>query len=240
MTMNHTYYQKGKPALLKAIELILAHPSDIKRKVQRLKAKYLQRYSNTVNEPAINDWMADKLISTYSTKAGISGGATAFIGIIPGMGTAIEIFGGATADIALCMKFQIEMTMALADLYGQDIESEEGKRRHFIIAGLGTINMEAVKQGGEQAAKLFTRIVQRYVQESSFEAVRIIFRKVTITLSKRALQKAIPFGIGAIIGFTSNKTFTWVVGQRAKEFFASSTTSRVIITPYKALEDYKR
>jgi uncharacterized protein (DUF697 family) len=237
--MNDTRHSKDRPALLQAIELILANPMDIKRKVQRLKEKCYRRYGNTGHERVLNDRIADRLIGTYSTRAGLCGGATAFIGIIPGMGSAIEVFGGATADIALCMKFQIEMTMAIADLYGQDIESEAGKRLHFIIAGLGTINMEAVKQGGEQVAKVFTRMVQRYMQEASFDTVAILFRKVTITISKKALQKAIPFGIGAIIGFSSNKTVTWVVGQRAKDFFSSAAIpNRVLITPYKALEDY--
>jgi uncharacterized protein (DUF697 family) len=213
------------PALLQAIELILAKPADIKRFVQKQKEKFRRRSGSKLPENSLTDKVADKLIASYSTKAGLSGGATALIGIVPGVGTAVELFGGATADIALCLKYQIEMSMALASLYGHDIETEADRKRYYIIAGLSTINMEAIKQGGEQAAKVFTKLVQRYLREASFDTVRVLFRKVSITLSKKVLQKAIPFGIGAVIGFSSNKALTWMVGQRVKTFFATAEMS---------------
>ena len=218
--MQHPEQQQ--PVLLKAIELILAKPAEIKRTVHKTKERYKKRYHKSMNELELNDKLADKLIASYSTKAGLSGGATALIGIVPGLGTAVEVFGGATADMALCLKYQVEMSMALADLYGHDIETDSDRKKYFIIAGLSTINMEAVKQGGEQAAKIFNKLVQRYLREASFDTVRILFRKVTITLSKKALQKAIPFGIGAAIGFSSNKALTWMVGQRVKTYFAAA------------------
>lgn len=233
--MNYSNHMKEQPTLLKAIELILAKPSDIRKKVQKFKARY-QKHGKKEQDRTMKDRIANQLISSYSNKAGLSGGATAMIGIIPGLGTAIEIFGGATADMALCMKFQIEMTMAIACLYGQDIEAETGKKQYFIIAGLSTINIEAIKQGGEQAAKLLTRLIQHYLEEASFDAIRILFKKVSITLSKKLLQKAIPFGIGAVIGFSSNKTLTWMVGQRVKDFFAAASISTVYISPIKEPE----
>lgn len=214
-----------QPVLLKAIELILARPAEISKHVQNAKERYQQRFGKKLNEADLRDKLADKLIAAYSTKAGLSGGATGLIGIVPGLGTAVEIFGGATADMALCLKYQVEMSMALASLYGHNIELDSDRKQYFIMAGLSTINMEAVKQGGEQAAKLFSRMLQQYLKEATFDTVRILFRKVTITLSKKALQKAIPFGVGAVIGFSSNKALTWVVGQRVKTHFASASVS---------------
>ena len=222
ISMNQTDHHNSSPALLKALELILASPAVIKQKVKKTKEKFRLR-SKTMNEDALKEKVADKLITSYSTKAGLSGGATALIGVVPGLGTALELFGGATADMALCLKYQVEMSMALADLYGQDIESEADRKRYFIIAGLSTLNMETLKQGSEQAGKLFTKLLERYLREATFDTVRILFRKLSITLSKKMLQKAIPFGIGAVIGFSSNKTLTWLVGRRAKEYFASAS-----------------
>lgn len=213
--------EQHQPVLLKAIELILARPAEISKHVQTVKERHQHRFGKKLNEADQLDKLADKLIASYSTKAGLSGGATGLIGIVPGLGTAVEIFGGATADMALCLKYQVEMSMAIASLYGHDIESDSDRKQYFIMAGLSTINMEAVKQGGEQAARLFSRMLQQYLKEATFDTVRILFRKVTITLSKKALQKAIPFGVGAVIGFSSNKALTWVVGQRVKTHFAS-------------------
>jgi len=218
--MNETHQPNNSPALLKALELILAPPSVIKQKVKKTKER-LRLRNKTVNEDALREKVAAQLIASYSTKAGLSGGATALIGVVPGVGTALELFGGATADMALCLKYQVEMSMALADLYGQDIEGEADRKRYFIIAGLSTINTETVRQGSEQAAKVFTKLLERYLREASFDTVRVLFKKVSIKLSKKILQKAIPFGVGAVIGFSSNKTLTWLVGRRAKEYFAS-------------------
>lgn len=222
---------KANPTLLKAINLMLAGPKEIKEKVENLHKKYNQRYRNTVHPPEFNDWVTNHLILSYSTKAGISGGATSIVGIVPGAGTAIKIFGGTTADIALCMKYQIEMTMALAHHYGHDIESEIGRNRHFIIAGLSTIKMEVIKESSAQAAHFFSILANRYLRQATFDVVRVIFKKVSITLSKRALQKAIPFGIGAAISFMSNKLLTKAVGQRANAFFASLSPSEFLTLP---------
>lgn len=211
------------PVLLKAIELILARPAEISKHVQSTRERHQKRFGKTMSEADLREKLANKLIASYSTKAGLSGGATGLIGVVPGLGTAVEVFGGATADMALCLKYQVEMSMALAHLYGHDIASETDRKQYFIMAGLSTLNTEAVRQGGEQAAKLFSKVLQHYLKEASFETVRILFKKVTITLSKKALQKAIPFGVGAVIGFSSNKTLTWMVGQRVKTHFATAT-----------------
>lgn len=224
--MKQTNLHNSSPALLKALELILASPASIKQKVRKIKDG-LRLRDRVGGEEAMKAKVADRLIAAYSNKAGLSGGATALIGVVPGVGTALELFGGTTADMALCLKYQVEMSMALAHLYGQDIESEVDRKRYFIIAGLSTLNTETVRQGTEQAAKLFTKLLDKALREASFETVRVLFRKVSITLSKKMLQKAIPFGIGAVIGFSSNKTLTWLVGRRAKEYFASAAVGKI-------------
>lgn len=116
-----------KPTLLKAIELILADPAEIRRATIGLKEQYRKRFSDSNSEDEINALVADKIISNYSYYAAFVGGATALTGVVPGLGTVIATFGGATADAALSMKYQIEMTMALATVYGHNIEIEEKK-----------------------------------------------------------------------------------------------------------------
>src|SRR5215217_5902295 len=103
MQTHATDQPENKPALLKAIELIVAKPPEIKRSLQKFAEKYHRRSGSQTDEERFKEWMANQVISSYSTKAGISGGATALIGIVPGIGTAIKVFGSTTADIALCM-----------------------------------------------------------------------------------------------------------------------------------------
>lgn len=223
--MEENKSDSDKPTLLKAIELILGDPVDIKREATSLLNRYKDKYSKKKGEEdqkddeKAKDKAADQIISNYSYYTAFVGGATALTGVVPGLGTLIATVGGVTADIALTMKYQIEMTMALATIYGHDIETEEGKRLCFIIAGLGAVN-ESVKQGGKQVgSKAFVKMAQQYLKGATLVTVKEIFKKVGITFTRKALEKAIPFGIGVIVGFSANKGLTWYVGSKAKDFF---------------------
>lgn len=209
-----------KPALLKAIEMVLAEPAVIKKESGNLLKEYQQRYSDSKSSDEINKLVTDKIISNYSYYTAFVGGVTALAGVVPGLGTVIATFGGATADAALSMKYQIEMTMALATVYGHNIEVEEQKRLCLIVAGLGAIN-EAAKEGGKQiGTKAFVKMTQQYLKGATLQAVKQIFKKVGITFTRKAAEKAIPFGVGVIIGFSANKGLTWYVGSKARDFFA--------------------
>ena len=88
----------------------------------------------------IRELVAKKIISNYSYFTAFVGGASGLTGLIPGLGTVLATFGGATADAALTMKYQIEMVMALAVVYGHDIEKEEEQRLCLIVAGLESVS----------------------------------------------------------------------------------------------------
>ena len=211
--------EQEKPTLLKAIELVLADPKNIKQEaislLERIKVAHPGKSTKEVEKLA-----SEKVISNYSYYAAFSGGATALTGVIPGLGTAIAAFGGATADAALSMKYQIEMTMALATVYGHDILLEEEKRLCLIVAGLGAIS-EAAKEGGKSVgSKAFVKLVQENLKGATLQAIKEIFKTVGITFSRKALEKAIPFGVGVVIGFSANKGLTWYVGTKARDFFS--------------------
>lgn len=209
-----------KPVLLKAIELVLANPEDIHREAQALLVKF-QEAHRSKSSTEVRDLAAKKIISNYSYFAAFTGGATALTGVIPGLGTAIATFGGSTADAALSMKYQIEMTMAIASVYGHNILLEEEKRICLIVAGLGAIN-EAAKEGAKAiGSKAFIKMTQQYLKGTTLQAVKEIFKKVGITFTRKAAEKAIPFGIGVVISFSANKGLTWYVGSKARDFFAS-------------------
>lgn len=207
-----------KPKLLQAIEIILAKPEDIQKESRQLLLK-ITRANPGKTEGEIRKAAVSKIISNYSYYSAFSGGATALTGIIPGIGTAVAISGGASADAVASMKFQIEMTMALATVYNHDILVEEEKRLCYIIAGLGAIS-EAAKEGGKAVgSKAFVKLVKENIKGATLQAVKEIFKRVGITFTRKALEKAIPFGIGVVIGFSANKGLTWYVGTKARDFF---------------------
>ncbi len=211
-----------KDMLIRAIELILADPTTIKKQTVSLLKKYRSRYKDDESDDDIRDMVAKKIIENYSYWAAFSGGATALAGVVPGLGTVIATFGGATADVAVCMKLQIEMVMALACVYDHNIEQEEERMMCFLIAGLGAI-ANAGKEGGKQiGTKAFVKMVQTYLAGASLVTVKEVFRQVGVTFTRKALEKSIPFGIGVVIGFSVNKVLTWYVGEKAHDYFKTN------------------
>ena len=208
-----------EPALLEAIEMILADPAKIMEETKRLITQFRQKYGNDKSEDELFEMISDKIISNYSYYTAFVGGASALTGVVPGLGTVIAAFGGATADVTLSMKYQIEMIMAIAVVYGHDITIEEEKRLCLIIAGLGAIN-KAAKEGGKSiGTKAFIKMTQQYLKGATLQAVKQLFKKIGITFTRKAVEKTIPFGVGVLIGFSANKGLTWYVGSRARDFF---------------------
>lgn len=218
---------EDKSTFLKAVELVIADPQKIKDEATSLMKKYKSKNPNKTDKE-IRKKAVEKIISNYSYYSAFSGGATALSGVVPGIGTAIAMVGGGSADAVITIKFQIEMTMALATVYGHDILNEEGKRLCFMIAGLGAIS-EVAKEGGKQlGTKAFISMANQYLKGATLITVKEIFKTVGITFTRTALTKTIPFGIGVVIGFSANKGLTWYVGSKAKDFFESEIEDPVI------------
>lgn len=216
MTQNN---QNDKPAILKAVEIIIASPESIQKQVQQMEDKYNKKYAKKMTEDQIKDKVADHIISNYSYYTSFAGGASALPGIVPGIGTAVAMVGGATADAALTMKWEIEMVMSIATVYGVDITIDEEQRLCYLIAAFGVINEAAKKGVAEVGTQALKRMVQQYLKGPTLVAVKEVFKKVGVVFTRKALEKAIPFGIGAVVGASSNKLLTVYVGKKAKDFF---------------------
>lgn len=208
-----------KPKLLQAIEVILAKPENIKDETYQLVNKYTKAHPD-LDDNKLKEKISNKIISNYSYFAAFAGGTTALSGIIPGIGTAVAMTGGASADAVASMKFQIEMTMAIATVYGHDILIEEEKRICYLVAGLGALNEASKEAGKSLGSKAFIKIVRENLKGATLQAVKEIFKKLGLTFTRKALEKAIPFGVGVIIGFSANKGLTWYVGTKARDFFS--------------------
>jgi len=218
--MSELVETEDKPILLQAIEAMLASPADIKKEAEQLKQKYMERYGEDRSIDEINEYAVEKVISNYSYYTAFVGGASGLPGLIPGLGTVLAMTGGAMADAALSMKYQIEMTMAIATIYGYDVTLEQEKRMCLIVAGLGAIN-EATKSVGKDIGKTASvKMLRQYLTGATLTTVKEIFKKVGITFTRKAAEKVIPFGVGAIIGFSANKGLTWYVGSKAKDFYS--------------------
>jgi hypothetical protein len=206
-----------KPTLLKAVEMLVADSKKIQKEIAVMQSSYNKKYSNEKTEEEITEMILDKIISNYSYYCAFSGGITALTGVVPGIGTVVAAFGGATADIALTMKYQVEMTLAIACAYGRDITETKERDHCFLVAGLGALNHAAQEGGKKVGSKALTKMSQQYLRNGVLVAVKEVFKKIGITFTRKALEKSIPFGVGVAVGYGFNKTITGYIGNRVRQ-----------------------
>lgn len=90
----------------------------------------------------------------------------------------------------------------------------------MIVSGRGTIIESEKEYGKTVSARAFTKLVRQCLKGTTLRTVKEFFKKAGLTFTRKSLEKAIPFGIGAVVGFTSNKCMTQYIGDRACSFFA--------------------
>ena len=215
--------EDGGSRLLRAVESIAISPEDAIAIAERYLSQSKERH------PDDCEWehqlrAANKIIGRYSRVAMIVGGASALPGIIPGLGTAVAMVGGATADSLVSMKLQVDMCMCLAAAFNYDITSEDEKHLAFLIAATGSVQRAGVDAGTRVGSQAGVRMLRQYLKGAALQASKQAFRKVGITFTRKAAEKVIPFGIGAVIGGGANYGLTRYVGHQAKQWFIIDQT----------------
>ena len=204
--------------LLKVVQAIAISPENARQIVEGYFRQSKEKY------PDDTEWehklrVADKVISRFSKQAATVGSVTALSGVIPGVGTAVAVIGGATTDTAMSMKFQVDMCMCLAYVFEYDITSEDAQHLVFLIAALGSLERSGAEVGARVGSKAGVKMLKQYLKGATLQAVKHVFRRVGITFTRKALEKAIPFGIGVAIGGAANYGLTRYVGHQAKKWF---------------------
>ncbi|MBT2584212.1 hypothetical protein [Planococcus sp. ISL-109] len=62
-------------------------------------------------------------------------------------------------------------------------------------------------------------MVQYHLKGPILVAVKVAFKKVEVTFTRKSLEKSIPFDLGVVVGTSSNRVLTLYVGKKAKDFF---------------------
>ncbi len=211
--------------LLRAVDVIAISPEDATAIAGRYILQSRQRFPN---DPEWNHQLraANKIVGRYSKLAMMVGGATALPGIIPGLGTAVAIVGGATADALVSMKLQVDMCMCLAAAFNYEIASEDGKHLAFLIAATGSFQRAGVETGTKIGSKAGVSMLRQYLKGGALQATKQAFRRVGVTFTRKAAEKAIPFGIGAVVAAGANYGLTRYVGRQAKQWFIIDQTMK--------------
>lgn len=210
----------NSPSLLQAVQYMLANPEDLQRSTQELLAR-LQKKHPGMSKQELQYLAAAKIISDASYLCAGIGAVTALPASVPVAGTAIAMLGGGLADTGLSLKFQVEMTMKLAVVYEHDLLSEDVQLLCLLLTGFGTLQ-EAAKAGIKvTGAKALTTVLRENLKGALLRAVRTVFAKIGLTISRKSVEKAIPGVVGVVVGFSVNKAMTHFLGGRIRDSFAS-------------------
>lgn len=213
-------------SLMKMVEAIAITPQDARVVVQQYEAQARKSLPDATDEK-IQKLVTDKIINRYSKLAATSGAATAIPGAIPGIGTAVSMIGGGLVDVSVCMKLQIDMTMCLGIAINGGMSNEDAKHMSYIIALYGSLEQMGSAGATKIASKAGVRMVNQYLAGATLVAIKEFFKKIGITFTQKAAAKAIPFGIGIVIGGSANYALTRYVGSAARETFLLDTAEKL-------------
>ena len=142
------------------IKKIAMSPEETKKMVAQMKAN-VKKSNPSSTDKAINQHVANSIVKKYCRLSSLTGGATALTGVIPGITTILAAAGGTTADVALTMKYQVDMCMCLAENYGYDITTVDAQNLSFLIAGGATIENFGSKGVAAIGSKASVKMVQK-------------------------------------------------------------------------------
>lgn len=220
-----TDQNKDAGKLLKVVSAIAIRPEDAQAIVERYQRQLAAKYPRMTDDER-SALMADRIIDRYARIAAVGGAATALPGTIPGLGTAIAATGGVVADTAACMKIQVDLTMCIAAAYGYDITTEDARHMTFLIAAGAATEKAGADATSRIASKAGVKLLKQHLRGASLQAVKSAFRKVGVTFTRKAVERAIPFGVGVVVGGSFNYALTRYVGAQAKNFFVIDATTR--------------
>ncbi|MEZ4323869.1 MAG: EcsC family protein [Polyangiales bacterium] len=209
--------------LLKAVQAVAISPADARQVVAGYR---LQGRRRGMSEAATQQFVAERIVARYAKLAATSGATTALTGVIPGIGTAAALVGGGAVDTVVSIKLQVDMCMCLADAFGHDVTSQDAQHLSYVVALGGALEQAGREVAVKVGSKAGVRIVRQYLKGATLIAIKELFRRIGIVFTRKALERAIPFGVGVVVGGSTNYVLTKYVGNRAREFFATDAEMR--------------
>jgi uncharacterized protein (DUF697 family) len=196
--------------LLSAVERIIADRQELIARVGEA-AIATPRVSGESERERLGA-VATRLVANHARMAAVSGGATALPSLFPGVGTAIAA-AGTLADMTLVLKFEVEMALCLAQLYGWDIEDPRERQLAFLLASVETLASQ--DRGGPVAHMVATEAtaIWNYAPRQVSKALLSSMGRLAVGSVARGAFRLLPV-VGVAVGATVNHTLTKRVGKR--------------------------
>lgn len=213
--MNQAVDELEPSRLQKAVEVIAITPEAATKLVGGYRATFEAKFKREPESLEDKSRIAAKVIGRYSKLSAVTGAVTALPSVIPGVGTAVAVLGGGVTDLAVGLKLQIDMCMCLVEVYEAELSSEDKKHLAFVLALAGSVEQMAANGGKAAVMKIAQKLVYQYLRGPALITIKQLFKRVAITITQKAMAKAVPLGVGVAFSGSTNYVLTMVVGKVA-------------------------
>ena len=163
------------------------------------------------------------LTRRYSLFMQGSGGAVGTAAVLPGVGTGVSL-ALSTADIAAFFTASSAYALAVAEVYGIEVDDVERRRALLLAAVLGESGARAVaevsgKSVGAWGTVLLTAMPTSTIRQVNHVLTGRYVKRMVVKQSSLALGRVIPFGIGAAVGVLGGRALSrTVIHQTTRAF----------------------
>ena len=179
--------------------------------------------------------LISRLEKEYVSRASKQGGAVGAVAAVPALGTAAAL-GVTGAQVAAYLESSAEFVLAVAEVHGVQPEDTVRRRTLVLAALLGEEGKELV-QGAVGLGSLawartaiMTKLPTATVRTVNKQLSKRLAEGASRTLLSRMGGRLLPFGIGAVIGWTGTRSMAKDVVEGSAALFgpAPSTFGRTI------------
>jgi len=188
------------------------------------------------NNRLSKDELAEKYCNNICWKYSSVGAATALPGVIPGLGTAVQIATEASsisADLALMFRWMGSMSYGVALIYDRDIESTFNQDFIMVLGlwcgVLKTAQKATTRVATKVAVAQFRRVPGKIFQKINQKVGTTILAKYGTKRGGIAIGKLVPFGVGAIVGGSFNLATMKGFKKSSINYFKSSENAELFM-----------
>ena len=209
--------------LLGVIERLVDDPDELIRRVEA--ARRAARAATGGEDPADELALAaHRIVTSYANKTALVGGATAAAGTFPGLGTIVALAGGTLADVVLTLKYEIEMGLCLAHLYGHDIREPGARRLATLLATVGTYEESSGQSADVELARIGQGPFRRRAPRQGSKLLLTAMSRLAVRRGWRGVLRAVPL-VGVAFSASANKILTTAVGRRCVDVLSAEDLS---------------
>lgn len=162
--------------------------------------------------------LADLLIAEKCRKSAYLGGGISAPASIPVIGTFFTILAGVSAEFYWLTRWQCELILEIAELYGYDLDHPDRQQEILFVYGLSLGIGEIQRIFKYPGVKGTKQHVKNLLFGSNAMLTRTIAKNVFTTFTQRTLLKNIPF-VSVPINAGINYFYVEKIGKYAKKYY---------------------